>query len=162
MTLTLNPWQSICRGLRRGYPRRKPLSILFVRQHLAHGQPRLVPICFALLGSNEGPSRLMLYSSLDEKPKRGNDVRALARVRDIQERPEVMLLFERWSEDWSNLAWLRARGIAALLEPGENVEAHRNAVRALRRRYPQYEEQAIDTLPMIAVEITEATMWSAA
>lgn len=125
------------------------------------GQPRLVPICFVVADPDAKGSHTLLYSPLDEKPKRGVDVRGLARVRDIAERPEVTLLFERWSEDWSRLAWLRTRGIATLVEPHEDVEAHQQAVHALRLKYPQYRSQSIDTLPMIRVVIVEATSWSA-
>jgi PPOX class probable F420-dependent enzyme len=106
--------------------------------------------------------RPILYSPLDEKPKRAVDVRDLARVRDIAERPEVTLLFERWSEDWPRLAWLRARGLATLVEPEQDTEAHRRAVDALRAKYPQYRAQRIEALPMIRVVILEATSWSAA
>lgn len=119
----------------------------------------MVPICFVLADPDADDSRTFLYSPLDAKPKRGVDVRGLARVRDIAERPEVTLLFERWSEDWSRLAWLRARGMATLMEP--HVEAHRRAVHALRIKYPQYREHPIETLPMIRVIIGEAISWSA-
>ena len=126
------------------------------------GQPRLVPICFVIADPGAHDSGPLLYSPLDQKRKQGPDVRDLARVRDIAERPQVTLLFERWSEDWSRLAWLRARGMATLLEPHENVEAHRAAVHALRDKYPQYHHQAIDTLPLIRVVIDETISWHAA
>lgn len=125
------------------------------------GQPRLVPICFVLRSRDAEGSPALLYSPLDEKPKRGHDVRRLARVRDITERPEVTLLFERWSEDRSRLAWLRARGLATLVEPHEDVEAHRDVVHALRVKYPQYREHGLERLPMIRITIVEATWWSA-
>jgi hypothetical protein len=88
-------------------------------------------------------------------------VRDLARVRDIAERPEVTLLFERWSEDWSRLAWLRVRGLATLMEPDEDTEAHRRAVHALRTKCPQYRAQRLEALPMVRVIILEAISWSA-
>ena len=42
------------------------------------GRPRLVPICFVL--ALDEP---VLYSPLDDKPKRNDDPLALARIRDI-------------------------------------------------------------------------------
>ena len=126
------------------------------------GQPRLVPICFVLADGAADEPRTRLYSPLDEKPKRGDDPRGLARVRDILERPQVTLLFERWSEDWSRLAWVRARGTATIMEPDEDAGAHRRAVDALRIKYPQYQDQAIETRPMIRLEIVEVVSWSAA
>ena len=125
------------------------------------GQPRLVPICFVLADLDAEDSRTVLYSPLDEKPKRSDDVRHLARVRDITERSSVTILFERWDEDWSRLAWLRARGTASIVESGEDAEAHRSVVQAMRAKYPQYRDHAIDTSPMIRVVIDEVSSWSA-
>ena len=125
------------------------------------GQPRLVPICFVLADPRPAEPCAVLYSPLDEKPKRGGDVRGLARVRDIVERPEVTLLFDRWSEDWSRLAWLRGRGTASLMERHTDAEAHGWAVEALRAKYPQYRGHAIDVLPMLRVAIAEVVFWEA-
>jgi coenzyme F420-0:L-glutamate ligase/coenzyme F420-1:gamma-L-glutamate ligase len=126
------------------------------------GQPRLVPICFVLADPHaEEAARPVLYSPLDEKPKRSRDVRCLARVRDIAERPRVTLLFERWDEDWSHLAWLRASGTASVVGSWEDAEAHRRVVQALRTKYPQYRSQAIDASPLIRVVIDEVVGWSA-
>jgi PPOX class probable F420-dependent enzyme len=124
-------------------------------------EPRLMPICFVLHEQGSAPMDLILYSPLDEKPKRSRDVRELARVRDIVERPRVTLLFERWDEDWSLLAWLRARGTATLVKPDEGPEAHAWAVRGLRAKYPQYREQHIEALPLIRVIIDGVVSWSA-
>ncbi len=66
------------------------------------GRPRLVPICFVL-----DPGSDLLFTPLDDKPKRTADPRRLARVRDIAERPAVGVLVDRWDEDWSRLAWGR-------------------------------------------------------
>jgi PPOX class probable F420-dependent enzyme len=125
------------------------------------GQPRLVPICFVIAEPGGEDPRTTVWSPLDAKPKQKADVRRLARVRDIVARPEVTLLFERWSEDWSRLAWLRARGLARLVEPIDAAEPHRRAVDALRAKYPQYRDQQLETRPMIRVVIIGATGWSA-
>ena len=127
----------------------------------ATGQPRLVPICFVLADPVPGDARAALYSPLDEKPKRGADVRALARVRDIGDRSRVTMLFDRWDEDWTHLAWLRARGTASIVEPHENALAHARVIEALRAKYPQYRGQRIDALPLIRVVIDEVVSWSA-
>jgi PPOX class probable F420-dependent enzyme len=125
------------------------------------GLPRLVPICFVLSDGALWPNRTLLFSPLDEKPKRLSDVRRLARVRDIEARPLVTLLFERWSEDWTRLAWLRAEGMASLLERDQDLATHRWAVAALRAKYEQYARQRIDELPMIAIALGKAIYWSA-
>jgi PPOX class probable F420-dependent enzyme len=102
--------------------------------------------------------RGVVWSPLDEKPKAVDDVRALARVRDISARPEVTLLVDRWSEDWSELAWLRVAGTARLVEP-ELVPGA--VLDALRAKYPQYRDHRLDVRPMIAITIDRATRWSA-
>jgi PPOX class probable F420-dependent enzyme len=121
------------------------------------GLPRLVPICFIVA---ELP-RLVLYSPLDEKPKRVADTHQLSRVRDILERPEVALLVDRWTEDWNHLGWLRLQGIADLVEPGDTAAAveHGAAVAALRRKYAQYETHRLEERPLIRIVIERSRSW---
>jgi PPOX class probable F420-dependent enzyme len=127
----------------------------------AEGRPRLVPICF-VIGSDESKAgRLVLWSPLDAKPKRSTDPLRLARVRDVTARPDVALLFDRWSEDWSELAWVRAAGRAELVAAEDDGRAHRAAVEALRDKYVQYRAQPIEVLPMIRIEISGTTRWQA-
>jgi PPOX class probable F420-dependent enzyme len=126
------------------------------------GRARLVPICFAL-GANDAPARPpVLYTPLDAKPKRATDLRALARVRDITVRPTVTLLFDRWSEDWSELAWVRVDGDAALLEPGgSHLAEHRDAVARLRARYAQYASHPLERAPLIRITLGPIREWRA-
>ncbi len=113
------------------------------------GRPRRVPLCFAV--ATDGT----IWSPLDQKPK-VDDLRAMARVRDVLERPAVALLVQRWSEDWSELAWLRLGGTAALVEtPPDDV------VVALRARYPQYAAHDLEHRPALRIVVDRATRWSA-
>jgi PPOX class probable F420-dependent enzyme len=125
------------------------------------GHARLVPICFAVAAGADWAARGdVLYSPLDEKPKRVLDVRRLARVLDIRARPQVTLLFDRWSEDWSALGWLRVQGVATIPEPdGDDAAEHTIAVRLLRERYPQYASQRIDRAPLIRVALGPTRSW---
>ncbi len=115
------------------------------------GRPRLVPVCFVLLDG-------VVWTPLDEKPKAVADVRSLASVRDIDERPAVTLLVDRWSEDWSELAWLRLAGSARLVEPADVPVA---VIASLRAKYPQYRDHDLERRPTIAMTIERATRWSA-
>ncbi|MFL5646383.1 MAG: TIGR03668 family PPOX class F420-dependent oxidoreductase [Chloroflexota bacterium] len=115
------------------------------------GRPRPIPICFTL-----GDDEAVLYTPLDDKPKATDDPLALARVRDISADPRVSVLADRWDEDWTRLAWLRAEGRAGLLEPGPE---HAAAVTALRARYPQYATHRLDARPLIRIEIGRVTTW---
>jgi PPOX class probable F420-dependent enzyme len=119
------------------------------------GHPRLVPICYSL-----DPWAAVLYTPLDDKPKRDADPLALARVRDIAVEPRVSVLIDRWDEEWSRLAWLRLEGRAALLtaEQAEGTE-HAAAVATLRIRYPQYQTHRLETRPLIRIAIERVTGW---
>lgn len=121
------------------------------------GTPRLVPIGFVARDGDDGT--LELWSSLDEKPKAAGNPRDLARVRDITARADVAVLVDRWSETWSELAWLRIGGEARLVEPGE-VPA--DVVTALRASYPQYATHDLEGRPMLAITITSASSWGLA
>jgi PPOX class probable F420-dependent enzyme len=120
------------------------------------GSMHLVPVCFAVVESARGWT---LVTPIDEKPKRSTDPRSLARVRDILRRPDVTLLFDRWDEDWSRLAWLRLHGMARLVSPGD--AEHSIGLAALRARYPQYRTQRLERLPVIVVEPTRLVGWEA-
>jgi PPOX class probable F420-dependent enzyme len=122
------------------------------------GSPRLVPVCFVVGAGSRGAADV-IYTPLDEKPKHVDDVRELARVRDIRARPAVVLLVDRWSEDWSELGWLRLAGRATLLEPGDAPEKHKAAVAALRAKYPQYASHRLDDRPLIRIVIEKSLGW---
>jgi PPOX class probable F420-dependent enzyme len=129
------------------------------------GRPRLVPICLVLSAPRNveaGAERPVVYTPLDEKPKRTADARSLARVRDLLVLPEVTLLAERWDEDWTRLAWLRAYGTAELLEPESRERSeHTAALAALREKYPQYRDQRLEERPVIRILVTRTVSWGA-
>ena len=112
------------------------------------GRPRLVPICFVLVGD-------ALFTPIDEKPKATANPRDLARVRDIERRTDVAILVDRWDEDWARLAWLRLDGQAALVEPEASVLA------GLRSKYPQYRNHDLERRPLIRIAIERTRSWGA-
>ena len=112
------------------------------------GRPRLVPICFTLVGD-------VLYTPIDEKPKTG-DPRTLARIRDIERRADVTVLVDRWDEDWRHLAWLRCDGRAGLTQDPDERTA---AIDALRAKYPQYGTHDLESRPLIRIEIEGVRSW---
>jgi PPOX class probable F420-dependent enzyme len=127
------------------------------------GRPRLVPVCYVLAPDEDSQGRPIVYTPLDEKPKRVSDPRRLGRVADLLVLPQAGLLVERWDEDWSRLAWVRLEGRAELLEPQPHErDEHAAAVAGLRAKYPQYESQAIQDRPIIRIVADRVTTWSAA
>ena len=114
----------------------------------ADGQPHVIPICFVFDGKH-------FYSPIDEKPKRTGPAK-LKRVINIQVNPQAALVIDRYSEDWQHLAYVLIRGTAKILHRGA---AHAEAVRRLRRKYPQYRQMAIHTRPMIQICPARRTLW---
>lgn len=114
----------------------------------ASGQVDLVPITFALTLS-QGDDRLI--SAVDHKPK---STQQLARLANVIANPMVTLLFEhRDDSDWNQLWWVRARGVAAVREPGYHLEL-------LVARYPQYQSVA-PAGPVLEVALSTFQGWSA-
>lgn len=111
----------------------------------AGGQPHLVPIVFALDGET-------IYSVIDDKPKRTSELR---RLRNVRSNPRVCVLVDHYETDWSALWWVRADGVARVLEPAE-PEAER-AVALLAERYPQQRASGA----VLAIDIARWSGWSA-
>ena len=123
------------------------------------GRPRLVPICF-VLGDDAADGRSRLYTPLDEKPKRSEDPRDLARVQDLLVLPEATLLVDRWSEDWTRLAWVRLDCRGEILEPEPRErEEHAVAVASLREKYSQYVTQRLEERPVIRLTVDRFVAW---
>jgi coenzyme F420-0:L-glutamate ligase/coenzyme F420-1:gamma-L-glutamate ligase len=116
----------------------------------AAGTPHVVPVCFALLAD-------AVYIALDEKPKTVAP-RRLRRVRNVIENPQAQLLVDRWSEDWTELAFVQLTGTASFIEPG--AEGHSEAVQALRSKYEQYQSMALELRPLIRIRVQRTTSWS--
>ena len=120
--------------------------------HLAtadkHGQPHVIPICFAFDGKR-------FYSAIDEKPKRAVPAK-LKRLRNIADNPQVALVIDHYDEDWRKLAYVLIFGKARVLRSGK---IHQRAVQILRRKYPQYRRMAIERRPMIAIAARKITSW---
>ena len=117
----------------------------------AGGAPLVLPVCFAVSGGR-------LFVSLDEKPKR-RDPLDLERVRNLRANPRVAVVADRWDEDWSRLAWVHLSGTARVALPGEQPDTHRLALALLRDKYPPYRRMALETRPLIAIEIERVKTW---
>jgi PPOX class probable F420-dependent enzyme len=111
------------------------------------GRPHLVPICFALAGD-------VLYSAVDEKPKRS---RRLQRLANVRAHPQVAVLVDHYEEDWTRLWWVRLRGAGRVVEHGPELEA---ALELLAQKYSQYRERPPPG-PVLAIQIDEWRGWSA-
>jgi PPOX class probable F420-dependent enzyme len=115
----------------------------------ADGRPHAVPVCFALVGD-------AVVTPIDEKPKAG-DPSSLRRVRDVRENPAVALVVDHYSDDWSRLGWVQIRGTASLLSPDH--ADHSPAVAALRERYDQYVDHALEDRPVVRIDVGSVVSW---
>jgi PPOX class probable F420-dependent enzyme len=114
----------------------------------AEGRPHVVPICFALDGD-------VLYSAVDQKPKRS---RRLRRLENIRRNPAVTVLVDYYEEDWSRLWWVRLRGEARVLDDGSESE---RALALLAEKYAQYRREP-PAGPVVRLDIREWRGWSGA
>lgn len=120
--------------------------------HLAttdHGRrPHVIPVCFAYTID-------ALWTAIDEKPK---NTTHLKRIRNIEQNPQVALVFDYYDEDWKKLAYVLVTGTASI------ADAHPHAATALsvlRERYPQYREMKLEGRPLIRVEARSVASWGA-
>jgi len=113
----------------------------------AASQPHIVPCTFAL----DAAGRIVI--GIDSKPKASVNLR---RLQNIAANPRVSLLADRYSDDWEQLWWARADGVATIERAGAEHAGHWQLLRA---RYPQYEGQVLDG-PMIVVTVTAWSGWA--
>ena len=110
-------------------------------------RPHLVPIVFALAGD-------AIYSAVDAKPKRTT---ALKRLANIARNPRVALLADHYDDaDWGALWWVRADGVARVVE-GADAE---RAIALLRERYEQYRADP-PRGPVLAIAVERWSGWRA-
>jgi PPOX class probable F420-dependent enzyme len=111
------------------------------------GRPHLIPVVFAVEGDT-------VYTAIDAKPK---TTQRLRRLDNIEHDRRVGLLVDHYDDDWTQLWWVRADGLAAIHRHGEPMQ---NAYRLLRAKYPQYQSVAL-TGPVIAVDVSRWSHWHA-
>lgn len=109
--------------------------------------PHVVPVVFAVEGDT-------IYTAVDAKRKSTHRLRRLA---NIEANPRVSLLAEHYSEDWNELWWARADGLAAVHHDGEQMAIGYGLLRA---KYVQYERTALDG-PVVTIAVTHWSSWHA-
>lgn len=113
----------------------------------ADGAPHLVPVVFAMAGD-------VVYTAVDGKPKSTTRLRRLA---NIASEPRVSLLVDHYTDDWTQLWWVRADGEATVHANGAEAAAGRTL---LQSKYPQYQSVSLNG-PVIVIAIRTWTHWSA-
>ncbi len=111
------------------------------------GAPHLVPVVFAVHND-------VVYTAVDAKRKTTQRLRRLA---NIEGNPQVSMLVDHYNDDWTQLWWVRADGVAAIHYSGEEMAA---GYALLRKKYVQYQRIALDG-PVVTVDVQRCSSWQA-
>lgn len=111
------------------------------------GTPHVVPIVFAVEGDR-------IYAVADPKPKRGPD---LLRHRNIAANPAVSLLVDQYHEPWGGIWWIRADGVALIVDDGPERDT---AIRVLRAKYSDYATWTTPFGAAMVMRITRVASWT--
>jgi PPOX class probable F420-dependent enzyme len=115
------------------------------------GAPHVVPVVFALNTDREQP---VVYTAVDAKRK---STRRLQRLTNIEAHPRVSMLVDHYDDDWDQLWWVRADGMAEIHHSGDEMAI---GYAMLRRKYVQYQRLALDG-PVVTVTVERWAGWQA-
>jgi PPOX class probable F420-dependent enzyme len=115
------------------------------------GKPAIVPICFVY-------TRGVIYSAIDEKPKRTTPTK-LRRIRNIIENPQIAVVVDEYRDDWRRLRYVILLGKATILTSGEE---HGAAICLLRKKYHQYQAMRLEERPIIRIKPLRTIAWKTA
>ncbi|MDT5347433.1 MAG: hypothetical protein QOH91_720 [Mycobacterium sp.] len=111
------------------------------------GIPHLVPVVFAV-------DHDLIYTAVDAKPK---TTQRLRRLTNIQHNAAVSLLVDHYVDDWTQLWWARADGVASIHDDDEVMHT---GYRLLRAKYAQYQSVPL-TGAAIVVAVRRWSGWHA-
>jgi PPOX class probable F420-dependent enzyme len=111
------------------------------------GAPHVVPVVFAVHND-------VVYTAVDAKRKTTQRLRRLA---NIEGNPKVSMLVDHYDDDWMQLWWVRADGVAAIHHSGEAMAV---GYSMLRKKYLQYQRIALDG-PVVTVDVQRWSSWHA-
>jgi PPOX class probable F420-dependent enzyme len=110
------------------------------------GRPHVVPIVFAVEGDR-------IWTAVDHKPKR---TRALRRLSNVRANPRVSVLADHYEEDWSALWWVRADGLAQVIDVADAPRG----MALLAERYSVYRSQP-PAGPVLEIAVQRWSGWAA-
>jgi PPOX class probable F420-dependent enzyme len=121
------------------------------------GVPHLVPVVFAVDWDNpaDPAGGATVYTAVDAKPK---TTQRLRRLTNIDSNPAASVLVDHYADDWTQLWWVRADGVATVHRDGAPMQA---GYRALRAKYDQYQSVSLNG-PVIAIAVLRWSSWHAA
>lgn len=114
-------------------------------------KPHLVPVVFVFDGNH-------FFIPVDEKRKTAKPEK-LKRIRNIQHNPNVALLIDEYSEDWTKLAFVMIQGKASIASKGEGNIQVREAYKKLMTKYIQYQKVGVGEMCII-ITPKKVASWS--
>lgn len=114
-------------------------------------KPHLVPVVFVFDGNH-------FYLPVDEKRKTAKPEK-LKRIRNIQDNPNVTLLIDEYSEDWTKLAFVMIQGKASVATKEEGNIQVREAYKKLMTKYLQYQKVSVGEMCII-ITPKKVASWS--
>lgn len=122
-------------------------KVAFLATASAEGMPHVVPVVFAVAHD-------VVYTAVDTKRK---STQRLRRLVNIEQNPQVSMLVDYYADDWNQLWWVRADGVAEIHDRGEGMATGYDL---LRRKYPQYQRVSL-TGPVISIAVSRWSSWHA-
>ena len=113
------------------------------------GIPLVVPICFVCHSEH-------IYTPVDKKTKKVT-YEKLRRVRNIAQNPNVSIVIDKYTEDWSGIYYIIIEGKASLIKEGHEYQ---NCLKLLTRKYDQYLKMGLDKLGLPIIKITPEKIMS--
>ena len=114
-------------------------------------KPHLVPTVFLFNGSH-------FFIPVDEKRKKAKPEN-LRRIKKIRGNPNVALLIDEYSEDWTRLAFVMIQGTASVMESRKQADIQlRQAQEELATKYTQYQKIGIGKM-FIVIKPEKVVSW---
>jgi PPOX class probable F420-dependent enzyme len=113
------------------------------------GGPRVLPVTYAVAGGR-------IWSAADSKPK-SVAPGELARIRFLRRDPRAALTVDRYSDDWSELAWVQVLGEVEIVDAASGAEG----LEALAAKYRPYRDSPPPG-PLLALAPDRWLHWRAA
>ncbi len=114
-------------------------------------KPHLVPVVFVFDGNH-------FFIPVDEKRKTAKPEK-LKRMRNIQDNPNVTLLIDEYSEDWTKLVFVMIQGKASVATKEEENIHVRQAYKKLMTKYIQYQKVGVGEMCII-ITPKKVASWS--
>jgi len=116
-------------------------------------RPHLVPVVFVFDGNN-------FFIPIDQKRKTVKP-QGLKRIKNLQDNPNVALLIDTYSEDWTKLAFVMIQGKASVITSRTQLNIDvKEAYKKLTTKYRQYQKIGMSEMCII-IKPEKITSWGA-